>query len=217
MPSEVDANTPVAAAELKESFFAWNNVKEVTFTGYCAFFFDEGAIDSIVKIKASPDAKEDLIECHMIKQYPENFSKKTPVTIKGTFERNFFGKIIMKDCEVIEKGKEAKDAGYVDPFNYAGEIISAKDYHDSFYAWVKKEVTVSGYYHSTTTSTTSYGTTVRVDLTDKEMGDKMVGCEMKGKVPDDIANKREGVLIKGIIGEESFGNVQLEECEFVNR
>ena len=90
------------------------------------------------------------------------------------------------------------------------------------YALLGKEVTVEGHYHSTTTSTTSYGFTVRVDLSSAtDTYTKLVGCEMAGEIPEAsseaLSAGRDGVIIKGTVAGESFDRVGLEGCVLVNR
>ena len=71
---------------------------------------------------------------------------------------------------------------------------------------------------STTTSTTDYGVTIRVDLGDPDdIYAKYVGCEMISEPPEALADDRYGVQIRGTIVGESFDMVALEECELLNR
>jgi hypothetical protein len=213
-PSKVDVNKPVSVAELSEAYYAWKD-KEVTITGFCNFFFDEGAIDTVASLTAVAGDGTVVIECSMKQAYPETFAKTSPVTIKAKIKEGWFGKILLEKGELVSKGTDVASVGYIDPFNYKGENMSVKDFYASFYGWKDKEITVTGYYYSTTTSTTSYGVTVRVDLADPTDNNIIVGCEMEGEVPEDIVNNRDGVKIRGFIGEEAFGKVQLVKCKIV--
>ena len=83
------------------------------------------------------------------------------------------------------------------------------------------EVTVEGYYSSTTTSVLDSGDVIRIDLTDPETNLKCTGCEMNSALAEDVsaamAENRAGTQIRGIIEGESFSAVGLVECELVNR
>ena len=95
-------------------------------------------------------------------------------------------------------------------------------FNEMFNVWIGKEVTVQGHYHSSTTSTTDYGTTIRMDLTHPEdTYTKLVACEMleplsavSGSL---IVADRDGVQIRGTIEGETFGVVTLEGCTLLNR
>jgi len=91
-----------------------------------------------------------------------------------------------------------------------------------FNVWMGKELIVEGYYNSTTTSTTDYGVTVRVDLSDPDdTYTKYVACEMIDEIPEEVnslmVENREGTLIRGTLAGESFDMVGLDSCVIVNR
>lgn len=213
-PADVDPGQPIPVAQLLEAVLAWND-QVVTINGYCNFFFDKGKIADKVSLKPHPDSTREMVECTMIQMYDEEFEKKTPVTIKGKISRDFFGKIILTECELISKNEKAVSVGKINPAKLPEKPIPVEEFFKAFYGWMNKEVSVIGYYHSTTTSTTSYGTTIRVDLSDPETGEKCVGCEMKTDPSDQLVNNRENVVIKGIIKGEVFGNVSMENCDLV--
>ncbi len=217
-PDKIDIANPFTIPELQEAVFGWKN-KTITVTGHCDFFWDKGKIGKSVGLKISPDKESPkLVQCEMKKEYNEEFDRSVPVTIKGEFESDYFGKyIILKNCEVIKKGEKVAGKGYVHPKAYTGENISVKDFYDSYYGWMDKEVAVVGYYYATTTSTNSYGKTIRVDLKDEEDGNVKIGCRMKNAPPENLKDQRSGVIIKGIFKGEAFGNLLLEECEIINR
>ncbi|MBN1639418.1 MAG: hypothetical protein JW866_10650 [Ignavibacteriales bacterium] len=217
-PKTITQDEPIPVAKIKEAFYSWENVKEITIVGYPNFFFDEGSIGSRVELLSSPDSKDVLAECNMKTADEENRNKQNTVTIRGTIDRDFFGKIILKECEFITSGEEAKRVDYI----FADEVKNetkyfVEDFHNSFYGWHGKVVSVVGYYWGTTTSTTDYGVTVRIDLTDGAGGEKCVGCEMKVEPPESLPNNRADVIVKGKIKGDVFGNVYMEECEIMNR
>lgn len=214
-PFEINADEAILIDELNEVVFAWNNQTVVTITGYCDFFFDEGSIGDGVELMASPDDGEILVECEMKEDYDEEFSKTIPVTIKGTLVEDFWGLIQLVDCELITTG-EALEATteYIDPYIYNGENIAIQDFYNSYYGWMDKEVSVIGYYKSTTTSTTDYGKTIRLDIA----GDSTkAGCRLADDAINPEITERNDVIVKGIIKGDFFGDVLLEECEVINR
>jgi len=222
-PDNIDLNKPFKPKELQDAVFAWKNVSTVTVTGYCDFFFDNGKIGTSVDLvenagdkinMGDPDAQS--MKCEMKQEYPEEFAKTTPVTIKGDIELKYGRSFVMNNAELINKGETIENQGYIDAESYKGENISLSDFYASYFGWMNKEITVEGYYQSSTTSTTSYGETTRVDLVSDNV---TVGCRLAEgvTVPEDLANNRDGVIMKGIVKGEAFGNVVLEECTFVNR
>ena len=222
-PDNINLEEPILVKKLDEAFFAWKDVKNVTVTGYCNFFFDEGKINDEVTLLTEAGGERDLkryMVCKMKQEYPEEFAKTTPVTIKGEVDNFFGGKFSLINCELVSKGESPDNKVYIRYSDYKGENITLKDFYNSYFGWIDKEITVIGYYKSTTTSTTSYGKTTRVDLvSDNGSGKITVGCRMAADVitPEDINNNRDGVIIKGIIKGEAFDNVVMEECTFVNR
>ncbi|MBN2681292.1 MAG: hypothetical protein JXR58_02180 [Bacteroidales bacterium] len=216
-PEMIDLNKPVAVDILKEAVLAWDSVKEVTITGYCDFFFDKGSIAEKVGLKGSLDGQM-IVECTMAEAYPEEFEKTVPVTIKGKIKEVWGDKIYLENCTLVAKGEEKPATGkYVVPQTYKGENVNINDFVSSYFGWKNKEIRVIGYYDSHTTSVTSYGTTIRVDLSKESMGEKMVGCEINHEVPEGIADNREGVEIQGKIDGVVFGKVSMVECKILNR
>lgn len=216
-PNTVSPDEPIPVKELKEAFFTWSKVKEITIIGYPDLFWDEGTIGNRVELLGSPGSKDKLVECNMKTPNEEKLNKQNTVTIRGTIDRDFFGKIIFKDCELIGKNEEAKRISYI----FADEVkpetkYFVEDFYNSFYGWKDKIVSVVGNYWGTTTSTTDYGVTIRIDLTDPITGEKCVGCNMKGEPPASLKDNRNNVIVKGRISGEVFGNVQMEECEVIN-
>ncbi len=113
--------------------------------------------------------------------------------------------------------------GTLDPSTVTPDVaVSAFALNEACFAWIGKEVTVEGYYNSTTTSTTDYGTTIRIDLAHPDdTYTKYVGCEMLAALSPVseslIVADRNGVQIRGTIVEESYGMVGMEGCTVLNR
>lgn len=214
-PNNIDLSKPIPVAELKKAFLAWEG-KEVTVVGYCDIMFSYQSVKNEVKLVGNPDSSNFLVRCTLKADYEgEKVEQTTPIVVKGTIDGNFFGSITLKDCEVVATGVEIKQNSKLNPESLPSEPIFVQDLKDAYFAWYNKEVSVIGYYNSTTTSTTSYGVTIRVDLADPTTGEKAVGCNMLTEPPADLANNRNDVVIKGIIKEEVFGNVSMENCELV--
>ncbi len=214
-PDDIDINKPVPVMELKKAFFAWAG-KEVTVIGYCDVMFSYGSVKDEISLVANPDSSNALVRCSLKQDYEgEKIEQTTPVVVKGTVDGGLFGAVELKDCEIVSIGGEIKSIPDLSPENIPSGPVSVQDLKNAYFAWINKEVSVIGYYHSTTTSTTSYGTTIRVDLADPDTHEKAVGCRMLEEPTVDLANNRDNVVIRGIIKEEVFGNVLMEECEIV--
>lgn len=217
-PENIDLSTPIPVNLLKEAVTAWDSVKEVTITGYCNFFFDKGSVNDKTGITAGTESSQVLFDCTMAQEYPEEFDKTIPVTIKGKVSEVWGDKICLSECVLVSKGEENPANGkYIVPQTYKGENVNASDCYTSFFGWKDVELVVVGYYNSHTTSITDYGTTIRLDLSMESMGERMVGCELKQEPPANISENREGVQIKGKVEGIVFGNVQMIECEILNR
>ena len=97
------------------------------------------------------------------------------LVIKGTvdgaswFSEPSEGHVKMRDCEVVAVDPENVDALAADhPTDFPP--ISAQALLEDQIAWVGKEVTVEGYYMSQTTSTTDFGTSYRIDISQPTNG-----------------------------------------------
>lgn len=213
VPGSVDLSRPIGVKQLTDAFFAWKG-KRITITGYCNFFFDEGEIGKSVKIVANPGDKDKLITCAMRTNYSGRFAKTVPVVIEGTIKRKSYWGIELIDCKLVSKGK--KPATVKAAVNAAsGSVFEAGDFARAYSGWLGKEVSVIGYYWGTTTSTTKYGKTIRVDLQDPKHTSIKVGCEMKEK--HERITKRAGTIIRGRVSGQVFGGVRMTNCVFVNR
>jgi hypothetical protein len=217
-PDSIDSNTPIPVDVLKEAVMAWDKIEEVTITGYGNFYLDSGLIETELSLKPTHDSYDILVECKMAEEYSEPIAKNTPLTIRGKINDGWANKVRLIECVVVEVGGEIPpaDAKLVAQ-KYAGENVNVAALHKSYFGWNGVELIVEGYYDSHTTSTTSYGTTIRVDLSKESMSDRLVGCELTHEVPDGISNNRVGVQIKGKVNGIVFGNVSMIECKILNR
>jgi hypothetical protein len=220
-PDQVAAETPVQARALKEAYFAWDSM-EVTVAGYPYIFYgDSTTLEEEITLKASPESEEELVT--VIFEEPPNVTVAGTdlVAARGTGVLSWTGDLEVTGAEPTEPPEELV-AVETSPYVYDGVTpIPAAQLAELYTGWVGREVTVEGYYHSTTTSTTDYGTTIRVDLAHPEdTYTKYVGCEMADPIPEEteslmVAN-RDGVRIRGTVAGESFGNVALENCVIAN-
>jgi len=220
-PDLVTAETPVQAWALKEAYFAWDSM-EVTVAGYPYIFYgDSTTLEEEITLKASPESEEELVT--VVFEEPPNVTVAGTdlVAARGTGVLSWTGDLEVTGAELAEPPEELVTVE-TSPYAYDGVTpIPAGQLADLYTGWMGREVTVEGYYYSTTTSTTDYGTTIRVDLAhSQETYTKYVGCEMAEPIPEEteslmVAN-RDGVRIRGTVAGESFDNVALENCVIVS-
>jgi hypothetical protein len=222
-PASVTADVAVSAQALNEAYFAWDG-KTVTLQGYPDVMYgDSMVIEDEVELVAAPGADEELASVTFAELQDRPVCTGDMITVRGTVDYYWTGELQLIDGEMVTDAPEADPDVIISPYAYDGLApVEVSDFHDVFSSWMNREVTVEGYYHSTTTSTTDYGVTVRVDLA--EPGDvytKYVACEMTGEIPAEsnslMVADREGVMIRGTITGESFGMVGLENCVLLNR
>lgn len=222
-PSMITADTPVSAAALFESYFIWDG-KKVTLEGYPHIFYsDTMIIEDELKLVAEPGGREVLATISFTDIQGITVNSSQPVTVSGTVEYYWTGDLELADGALVDNAPPAQSGVITSPYVYDGEVpLKVNEFFNMFNAWTGKEIIVEGYYHSTTTSTTSYGVTVRVDLSDPDdTYAKYAACEMAVEIPEGtdstmVAN-RAGTQIRGTVEGESFGMVGLENCQLVNR
>lgn len=94
--------------------------------------------------------------------------------------------------------------------------VPAQELRNAFFAdqnaWKGKQVAVKGSYHSHTTSTTSSGKTIRIDIAD-EKGKRWVACNVTTEPSAEAVKERNNWVVKGTIKETWFDQVLLEPCE----
>ncbi|MCP5052674.1 MAG: hypothetical protein GY940_36235 [bacterium] len=214
-PDMVDVNRPIPVSVLNAALTAWQG-KEVTVVGYPDFFFEEGSIRKWLKLRGTAEGKEKLIECNMVEEDNERFSRKIPVAITGVIKDWRYEMVRLVKCRLTAKGDKAKVTAKADPYSVdVSKPMAAVDFFKNVKGWQGKEVTVIGQYHSTTTSRLKSGDIIRVDLADPVTRKKAIGCRMKTDPTDWLKENRNNVKIRGIIGAVTFGRAMLEQCELV--
>lgn len=174
---------PIPAKLLLDTWKAWEG-KKVQVVGYLDLFFDEGSINGTsTKLMGNPGDDQELIYVKLAAEDETEYVKNTPVMIEGTMDGHwgFNGKYSVKliDAKVVKNNAEMPAAGSIDP-NNLNNPVSAQSLYDHYIGWLDKEITIVGNANGVTTSTTSYGVTMRIDLTDLESAfTKYVGVRVK--------------------------------------
>ncbi|OPL18181.1 MAG: hypothetical protein AVO35_06660 [Candidatus Aegiribacteria sp. MLS_C] len=222
-PAEVTADTPVGAAALYEAFFAWDGL-EVTLQGYPGIFYgDSMTIEDEVALVGTPGGDQELATFAFDSVQGVPVGGDRLLTVRGTVDYYWTGDLMLTGASLVQGAEEAAPGTATSPYACNGTTpIPVAEFHELFNTWIGRRVVVEGYYHSTTTSTTDYGVTVRVDLAGSgDIYTKYVACEMTGAIPETsdsaMVASRDGVRIRGTIAGESFGLVGLEDCVLVNR
>ncbi|MCK5035074.1 MAG: hypothetical protein KAS73_04205 [Candidatus Sabulitectum sp.] len=220
-PSLVTADVPVAAGALFNAFYAWDE-QTVVIQGYpFVHYGDSITIEDDIELVAVAGERDKLVKV----TFPETLNLRIAadelVTVSGTVDYSWTGRIELVEGIVVTDAVVVP-IDEVSPYAYDGtSAVEVQGFFDLFNIWIGMEVTVEGYYISTTTSSLSSGDVVRIDLQDSETRSKCAACEMTGDIPEDISagmtENRDGVQIRGIIEGESFNIVGLVECELVNR
>jgi hypothetical protein len=221
-PSTVTPGTVVSASALYDSYFAWNG-KQVTVAAYPYIWYgDSTVVEDDLDLVADPESTDGLATAVFAEPPNVSVVKGELLVVTGTLERSWTGDIEITGAAMLE-APEQMVAVETSPYSYDGTTpIPVDELYEMVTAWDGKEVVVEGYYHSTTTSTTDYGTTVRVDLAHPDdIYTKYVACEMTAEIPEEsesmLVSNREGVQVRGAVAGESFDMVGLEGCTLVNR
>ena len=222
-PSQVTPDTPVAAWMLYDAYFAWDGMP-VTLVAYpyIPYMRDTMTVEDELELIADPGSSDRLATALFTTPPGVVVNAGEMLAVHGTVEMSWTGDIEIDGAAFVDPPGTME---YVEtsPWAYDGETpLPVDEFYDLFNVWTGREVTVEGYYHSTTTSTTDYGTTVRVDLASPDdIYTKYVACEMTGEIPEpsstNMVDDREGVQIRGTITGESFDMVGLEGCTLLNR
>ncbi|MCR9173365.1 MAG: hypothetical protein NXI10_12770 [bacterium] len=174
---------PIPAKLLHDTWHAWEG-KKVQVVGYLGLFFDKGTINgTTTNLLGNPEDENELVYVKLAEEDATEYVKSTPVMIEGTIDGHwgFNGKYSVKliDAKVVRNGAELPKIGTIDPENLTAPV-SAQSLYDHYIGWLDKEITVVGNANGVTTSTTSYGVTIRVDLTDPNSAfTKYVGVRVK--------------------------------------
>ena len=168
-PMNASEFEPIPAKDLLDTWTAWSG-KEVQVTGYLDLFFDKGKLSfQSAKLVSKPGGDKVLVEAKLLEMDENEYDRNVPVTIKGKikgtwgFDGAYHAYLI--DAKIVKNGAEIPTEKLLDPENL-NEPVSAQALYNNYIGWLGKEVTVIGNANGVTTSTTSYGVTIRVDLTD---------------------------------------------------
>jgi hypothetical protein len=215
-PSAIDVNKPVDATEANAQINCWDNKKaEVAGYGF-VFYGDSLDTKNGLELVDSAGGAKKLVSCRFAQPPAQaKIAKTDMIHIKGNIRGNFDNAITMDSCEIVAVARYIPTLP-VDPFNKT--IMAARAFSDDYFKWEGKEISVIGDYTMTTTSTTSYGITIRVDLKNTATDQKVVGCNFKEDPTTRIRVNEKGVIIKGKIKTYTpYGFLMLEECSMVNR
>lgn len=219
-PATVTADEVVSAGDLNASFFAWED-REVTIAGHPSIWYgDSSAMEDELGLVMDPESDDDLVVANF-DEVPNQFAHRGEIlAIHGVLEQTWSGPEL--NSAVLVEAPETLEALEMSPWIYNDEAIPADQFIELLNIWNGKEVTIEGYYNSTTTSTLDDGDVVRVDLgSNDDHYNKVAACEMAEGIPVEVAEamsaNRVEVQIRGTISGESYGSVGLENCVIVNR
>lgn len=215
-PAMVDVNKPIDAAEANFQINCWDGKKtEVAGYGY-VFYGDSLETKMEIELTDSMGGANKLFACQFAAApNVSKIAKTDMIHIRGRITGNFMGEIKMDSCEIVAVAKSIPTQA-VNPFGKA--VMNAKALSADYYKWEGKEIAVIGDYYMTTTSTTSYGKTIRVDLKKPGTYDKVAGCTFKEDPSEKIRVNEKGVIIRGKIKTYTpYGYLDLQECSLVNR
>lgn len=219
-PATLSPDVAVGTWALSESYFAWVG-KEVTLVAYPYIWYGEDVVvEDELRLVDDPESTDELATAIFDEPLNQTVTRGEIIAVRGIVEEGWTGPELTG--AVFVDAPDAFVRVETSPWTYDGEPIPVDQFNEMFNVWIGKEVTVQGHYHSSTTSTTDYGTTIRIDLTHPEdTYTKLVACEMleplsavSGSL---IVADRDGVQIKGTIEGETFGVVTLESCTLLNR
>lgn len=152
-------------------------------------------------------------------QETANTNSKTNETNTSSAGENKSADNASKPAESL-KAEEEKPTSNLKPEDIDLEKpIPAEELNTAFLAnekaWIGKEVSIIGKYHSTTKSRVMDEDRIRVDISDAKTNKKMAGCIVKKEVPEELSKERENRVFKGKIAENRYGRILIEPCEFV--
>lgn len=217
--SDIDPSKPIACEVANAEIMGWEG-KTIHVAGYVyTYYGDSASVDygSLVLLAKKGGGKQAISVSLKNRDKKFKVHKDDMIHLKGIVSGTYFDTLVsIYDAEVIAVGKDIK----TEKLNPTDEnaIFDAGDLRQDFNQWNNIEIAVQGYYMMTTTSTTSYGTTIRVDLKGEKSDYADVGCEFKEDPSAKLENNREGVIIRGKIKPGgSFGRLYLYDCQLINR
>jgi len=215
-PAMVDVNKPIDAAEANYQINCWDGKKiEVAGYGY-VFYGDSLETKMDLELTDSMGGTKKLVDCQFsVAPNVLKIAKTDMIHIRGRIRGNFLGVITMDSCEIVSVSKSIPTQP-VNPFGKS--VVNAVALSADYFKWEGKEIAVIGDYYMTTTSTTSYGKSIRVDLKQPGTYDKVAGCTFKEDPTDKIKVNEKGVIIRGKVKTYTpYGYLDLQECSLVNR
>ncbi len=212
-PDKIDESKAIAVGDLKRAYFAWNG-KTVSVYGYPSYMADKGTIQKEISLTPAPFARW-VLSCELAAPVTETPGlRDKPMVLKGVVKDSPYDTVNLGSCQLVSSGENATVPAGIQVG--AEQVMNAAEFVQAYNAWKGKKVTVSGSYHSTTTSTTAYGKTIRVDLTDAQ-GNKAVGAEFAVDPSNKLLNNRDNVQMKCTIKGTAFDMVNLSDCQLLNR
>lgn len=215
-PSAVDVNTPINAIEANYQIKSWDR-KKIEVAGYGFVFYGDSLESKTgLSLTDSLGGRKKLVDCRFIN--PPSLAKiaKTDmIHIRGKVRGDFFGAVTLDSCEIIAVTKSIPtQTAY--PFDI--RVMNANSLSADYYKWEGKEISIIGDYSMTTTSTNSYGKSIRVDLINWGKNEIVASCFFKEDPTVKIRVNEKGVIIKGKIKSSiSYYNLMMEDCSLVNR
>lgn len=219
-PAAVTPDVAVDTWALNEAYFAWVG-KEVTLVAYPYIWYGEDVVvEDELRLVDDPESTDELATAIFDEPVNRTVMRGEIIAVRGIVEEGFTGPELTE--AIFVDAPDAFERVETSPWVYDGEPVPVDQFNEMFNVWIGKEVTVQGHYHSSTTSTTDYGVTIRIDLTHPEDTNmKLVACEMMESLSDVsdslIVADRDGVQIRGTIADAFFDRVMLEGCTLLNR
>ena len=219
-PADINADKPMPVGDLHAAYFAWKD-QSVIVGGYLQSATSRTKINRRISLTDTPGGEARLISCEVTDPSGERVKTDQPVVLKGTYTHfstaTVDGKpqLQLKDCEVISIG-ETFDEG-TEAMPGQAQPIPVQKLYEAITGWQGQEVAVVGYYHSSGYSSAIDKT--KINLRSERKGENAVGCQIPGKdvTPENLKDNREGVIMRGTIGEPTWDQVILEDCAFLNR
>lgn len=196
-PSAVDVNTPINAIEANYQVKCWDR-KNIEVAGYgFVFYGDSLETKTGLSLTDSLGGRKKLVDCRFVN--PPSLAKiaKTDmIHIRGKVRGDFFGAVTLDSCEIITV---ARSIPTQTAYPFDKRVIDAISLSADYYKWEGKEISIIGDYSMTTTSTTTYGKSIRVDLTNWATHETVASCFFKDDPTARIRVNEKGVIIKGKI------------------
>ncbi len=218
--NDIDLSKPIPVEVANAEIMCWDG-KTIDIAGYVYNMYRADSINvdyGSFTILAGKGSNKHAVSVYL-KDRGNKFkiSPNDMIHIRATVSGTYFDTVVsVNNAEVIE----IKPTIATEKLNPAkeGAIFDAGELNKDYTQWNNKEIAVVGNYMMTTTSKTSYGTTIRVDLKGEKSDYADVGCEFAVDPSDKLSENRAGVIVVGkIVPGGSFGKLQLSDCKMTNR